>query len=148
MPVVDFYILATDIEQDCLLYCCNFVAVKFAEARRVYIHTPNRATAEAIDELLWTFRDESFIPHTLADEGLRPVPPVQIGHGAIEHVAHDTLVNLADDIPSSFMRYRHLVQLIPNNEAKIVSARNMYRYYREQGCALHFHDLRKAATTA
>jgi len=146
MPTVDFYILAVEDMQQNWLYCCEWIEQHFAKGHRIYIHTASKIQAEELDELLWTFRDDSFLPHTLCYEGLKPVPPIQIGYGQPPQITHDTLINLTDEIPSFFKQFHHVVQFVPNNEQKIVQARNMYREYRAQGCPLNYHDLRKAVT--
>src|ERR1700750_1201467 len=45
---------------------------------RAVVETSSRARAEALDALLWTFRDDSFLPHGLAGGASDPDQPVLI----------------------------------------------------------------------
>ena len=45
---------------------------------KAVVETSSRARAEAIDAMLWTFRDDSFLPHGIAGEPTDPDQPVLI----------------------------------------------------------------------
>ena len=45
---------------------------------KAVVETSSRARAEAIDAMLWTFRDDSFLPHGIAGEPSDPDQPVLI----------------------------------------------------------------------
>src|ERR1700712_4545507 len=45
---------------------------------RAVVETSSRARAEAIDALLWTFREDSFLPHASAGDPTDPDQPVLI----------------------------------------------------------------------
>ena len=66
MARVDFYILAQSDERARHVLACKLAEKAWRLDNTVYIHTRDRSDAESIDELLWTFRDGSFVPHGLA----------------------------------------------------------------------------------
>jgi len=146
MPVVDFYMLTFEDMQshEAGLYCCDWIEQRFSKGHRIYIHTSSKTQAETLDELLWTFRETSFLPHTLCYEELKPIPPIQIGYGKPPQITHDTLLNLTDEIPAFFGQFHTTAQFVPNQEDKVALARELYRSYRAQGCVLNYYDLRKA----
>jgi len=45
---------------------------------RAVVQTTSRERAEALDALLWTFRDDSFLPHAIAGAATDPMQPVLI----------------------------------------------------------------------
>ena len=66
MARIDFYVLAQTDERARQLLACKLAEKAWRLENSVYIHTKNAADAERLDELLWTFRDGSFVPHGLA----------------------------------------------------------------------------------
>ena len=63
MARVDFYILAQPDERERQLLACKLAEKAWRPDHSVYIHTRDPADAEHLYDLLWTFRDGSFVPH-------------------------------------------------------------------------------------
>lgn len=57
---------------------------------------------------------------------------------------HGLLVNLAPGTPRWFSRFEQLAELIFDQPALIEDRRSAFRFYRERGYPLHFHDLSQA----
>ncbi|MDH5455573.1 MAG: DNA polymerase III subunit chi, partial [Gammaproteobacteria bacterium] len=81
MARVDFYVLAAADERARHMLACKLAEKAWRLENTVYIHAKDRADAERLDELLWTFRDGSFVPHGLAgrNDGTE-VSPIMIGY--------------------------------------------------------------------
>ncbi len=76
MTQIDFYSLEPDSGGDRFLLACRLVERIRAGALRVLIHCPDREEARHLDRLLWTYREDSFLPHGLVgdvDQALTPV---------------------------------------------------------------------------
>ena len=84
MTRVDFYVLPDTADGARLEFACRIAEKAYTQAHRVYVHAASAAEAARLDELLWTFRDTSFVPHALAGAGISAAdaPPVLIGHEA------------------------------------------------------------------
>ncbi len=67
MTRVNFYLLEGSGERACELFACRLAEKAYRMTHRTFIHTPSAAAAGKVDDLLWTFRDGAFVPHTLAD---------------------------------------------------------------------------------
>ena len=81
MARVDFYVLSQSGEQARQLFACRLAEKAYRLDNSVYILAHDQAAAEKIDELLWTFRDGSFVPHHLASPGTADLPsPVCVGY--------------------------------------------------------------------
>ena len=139
---VDFYLLSSSSEDDKQNFVCRLLEKVYHRGHRVFVICDSQAHAEQIDELLWTFKDDSFIPHNLQGEGPQPAPPVQIGYG-IEKPRdfHDILVNLSADIPSYFAGFKRVIEVVINDEPAKEISRNRYRDYRANRCDLHIHEI-------
>lgn len=138
---VDFYLLSSTEQTAFGLFACRLIEKAYQRGHRIYIHCNNQTDAERLDELLWTYKDDSFIPHNLQGEGPEPPPPVQIGFEKEPRGFNDVLINLADSIPPFFSRFKRVIELVAaDEEAKLIS-RNHYRDYRNKGCELHTHNI-------
>lgn len=140
LPRVDFYLLAASQPEQCWLLACRLLEKAYSRGHRVFVLCANQAEAELIDELLWTFKDDSFIPHNLQGEGPEPPPAVQIGYQ--EPIGfNDILLNLTNSIPPFYARFRRVMELVSSEESAREASRERYREYRQKRCALHTHQL-------
>lgn len=141
MTRVDFYLLATADEAGCERFACRLAEKAFRTGHRIYLNGASRQQVERLDELLWTFRPGSFVPHRLADTGEEELP-VLIGCSEQDpgEVA-DVLINLADDPPPFFSRFRRVAEIVNRSPEQRAKGRARYRYYQERGYPLAHHNI-------
>jgi len=138
---VDFYLLNDPEPQAILTVACRLLEKAYLHGHRVFVHCEHQKSAEHLDEYLWTYKEDSFLPHHLQGEGPEPPPPIQIGYSGEPRGFNDILLNLAPTIPSYFTRFRRIMEIVsPDERAKEIS-RLHYREYRQQQCDLHTHVL-------
>jgi DNA polymerase-3 subunit chi len=66
--------------RDLLVYICRLVEKGYKQGSKpIYIHFDSENEAKEFDSLLWTFRQESFIPHTILGHPEQEKTPVIIG---------------------------------------------------------------------
>ncbi len=142
MTRVDFYILtAAANHQGRARFACRLVEKAWQQGYRVFIHTCSGGEAQQIDDLLWTFRPESFVPHAIATDTGNADLPVLVGAGCEPALPLDLLVNLGDVVPTYYHRFDRLAEIVEPTEEQREIARSRYRHYREQGCSLRSHQL-------
>ncbi|MEO6396373.1 MAG: DNA polymerase III subunit chi, partial [Devosia sp.] len=80
-----------------------------------------RERAEAIDALLWSFRDDSFVPHAIAGTDSDPDQPVLIAMDSGN--ANDANVRFFVDrsVPASGEGYERLVYLFSGHDPDAVT---------------------------
>ena len=137
MTKVDFYILNQDAEA-ARHYACRLTEKAYRSGREVYIHCENVDAAEALNQLLWTFRDESFIPHSCHPGDNNPVL-VGCGEYAGEHC--DVLINTAPEMPAFFSRFQRLAEIVSQDEASLLASRQRYSFYKNRGYPLNTHNI-------
>jgi DNA polymerase-3 subunit chi len=143
MTRIDFYSLEDASRGDRFLLTCRLVErILAGEGMRIYIHVPDRQQAQHLDELLWTFREQSFIPHGLLDETDPRFTPVLIGIDSGPVQEDQVLINLAPDVPEFFGRFERLCEPVDQNPAIRAAGRARFRYYRDRGYALHHHKIK------
>lgn len=142
MTRIDFYQISP--EEKTSDFCCRLISKIWRHGHEIYVHTPEADTAKEIDELLWSFRPESFIPHgLLKEEGdSEPTPsPVEIGFLADPGRHKDVLINFSENIPDFFSRFERVAEIVPFEEEKRTVARKNYQFYKDRGYPLHYHKL-------
>jgi DNA polymerase III subunit chi len=139
---VDFYLLESGLSQARWLVACRLLEKAYARGHRVYVFCQHQQDAELLDELLWTFKEDSFIPHNLQGEGPEPPPPIQIGYANEPRGFNDILLNLSDRIPPFYSKFKRVMELVSNVEAEKEQSRANYREYRAKGCELHTHQIK------
>lgn len=146
MLKIDFYILAESGSAPRLQFACRLIEKAYQNKHRVYVHTEDQNTAHALDEMLWTYRDDSFIPHNLYGDGPDPAPPVQIGYAATPEKQRDILINLSKAVPAFYQQFNRLIEIIPQEPELQARGRENYRFYRSQGYEIATHKLEEANT--
>ena len=142
LPIrVDFYLLDSDQEQDRWLLACRLLEKAYTRGHRVYVSCNHKNDAEFLDELIWTFKEASFIPHNLQGEGPEPPPPIQIGYEREPRGFNDILLNLSDSIPPFYTRFKRVMELVSNIEIAKEQSRFRYKDYKAKGCELHIHRI-------
>jgi len=92
---------------DRLRFVCEWTERYYLEGRTVCILLNDEAEADELDSLLWTFRQEAFIPHVRLEKAEEPViEPVIIATGDPDEVESDALIlGSGDGLPEGFERF-------------------------------------------
>ena len=141
MTRADFYVLPDASAQGRALLACRLTEKAYARGHSVFLNTESAQQTRQMDELLWTFRQGSFVPHAPVQDTRPPRPPVIIGQECPPQLNADVLVNLAPEIPSFTERFERIVELVDQNEDTLRHARERYSRYRERGYSLESHKV-------
>ena len=138
---VDFYLLNESESQAAWSVACRLLEKAYQRGHRVFVLCDHQKDAEFIDELLWTYKEDSFIPHNLQGEGPEPPPAVQIGYGDEPRGFNDILLNMSITIPPYFTRFRRIMEIVASNDTAKELSRSHYREYRAKQCDMHTHQV-------
>lgn len=141
MTDVDFYILSAQHPEERMSFACRLAEKAYRSQCNVCIHVDSPSAAETLDEYLWSYREESFLPHAQVDKGDEETP-VLISYGSQEPPCYDVLINLADEIPSGFTRYKRVLEVVIQQDDVLASTRKHYRYYKDRGYPMNNIDMR------
>ncbi|AGA91059.1 DNA polymerase III, chi subunit [Thioflavicoccus mobilis 8321] len=139
---VSFYSLAEDAPGDRFQLACRLVERIYAAGLRVYILAASDQEARHLDRLLWTFREQSFIPHGLKGETDADLTPILIGWDADPGDARAVLINLSGRVPERLERFERLCEAVDQDPAIRDAARERFRHYRRAGLSLEHHQIR------
>ena len=144
MTRIDFYILENGPAEYRHVTACRLTDKAFSLDNTIYIHTESQEQANHMDNLLWTFRAGSFLPHHIhgssaATQG--ELPPILIGHNAEPEEHNQVLINLDHSVPMFFSRFERVAEIIANDEQSKQQGRERFKFYRERGYELKTHSL-------
>lgn len=140
MTRVDFYELPDLGEEARARFACR-LALKGRDAEfSVTLLTRDEAAAQDLDDLMWQYPRERFLPHSL---GAQPDKKSRI-HIAVKALGESSgeqrlLVNLTDDPPEGWERFSRVAEIVVASSR--AASREKYRYYRTQVNELHHHRL-------
>lgn len=146
MTRIDFYILEPDSPGDLLLLSCHLAERIHSEGLRTLIHCPETDLARQLDRMLWTFRQDSFLPHGLVGSS-NPSPDLRLttilisGDGRPE-TEDQVLINLAAQVPPFFSRFDRVCEPIGQDPSLKSAGRERFRFYRDRGYPLGHHPIR------
>lgn len=104
------------------------------------VQTEDLEQAKALDDLMWTFDQSSFIPHSL-DKVAENDVPILIGYETPQSNNRNVLISLLGEVPDYYDNYPRIVEFVDNTVDDKSKARDRFRFYRDQGCTLETHDL-------
>lgn len=144
MTQVDFYVMTGGDIEASLKVACRLVE-KASQRGKVYVKTRDEAQTSALQEKLWSFREDAFIPHAVvskAESDTNDCPEkVFIGHHEAPSHLEDILINLSPDVPSGYARFERLLEVVPAEHNAREICRKNYVFYRDRGYPLKKHDI-------
>lgn len=141
MTRVSFYVLGDNTTEDARLeFACRLAEKAWRAGNRIFIAVNSEPEAEALDQLLWQFRPESFVPHNCEHQQL-PSTAVVIGCGEDCGDHHDLLINLRSKIPSHFSRFERLAEVVSQTPDVLHETREHFAFYRQRGYPVETHNI-------
>ncbi len=142
MTRVDFYLLPGQDIQTRRAYACRITEKAYRTGHKIAILAADDTEASILDDLLWTFRQGSFIPHTLAENYANdPLAPVVIGTGEVPEPFKGLLINLSPDLPENWQHFQRIAEIINEDPGIRQAGRKKYQLYQEHGVELHTHRI-------
>jgi len=123
------------------MQACQLAAYYYQQNQKVFIYTENQQDAFIVDEYLWQFDGDSFVPHNLVGEGPRYGSPVEISWLAPQH-PRAVLINLNQSIPEFNLNFQQIIDFVPAQEQLKINARMRYSAYKKLGHTLSTQDVK------
>ena len=114
---------------------CSIAAFYYQKNSKVFIYTNDQEDAFSIDEHLWQFDGDSFVPHNLLGEGPHYGTPVEISWQAPTH-PRQVLINLNTNAPDFAINFQQIIDFVPDSEQLKTAARTRYSTYKKMGLTL------------
>lgn len=140
MPQADFYVLPAAEIAARQRFICRLAEKIVPAGHQLYIHCDNAQVASELDQLLWSFKAESFIPHALADSN--DSAPVVLGW-ELNHIDPTRVfVNLTLTLPESVPGTERVVEIVVQTDDVLTATRQRFKQYKDAGYEINMNDMR------
>lgn len=139
MTKVDFYVLPETTSDARWLFACKLAEKVQRMGMRVLIAVDSVEEARQLDDLLWTFKPESFVPHQLVNAG-KP-SPVEISFNDDTGDHHGLLLNLSSRIPPWFSQFERVSEVVIQEPKMLAISRERYSFYKSRGYPIETRKL-------
>jgi DNA polymerase-3 subunit chi len=155
MTKVDFYLLAGAGQDAREIMACKLIDKIYQLNHKVYVHTDSPEDANRIDELLWTLKPGSFIPHNIVSDKdsteksaeksaeKKTEAPVVIGHEKNAPQIDDVLINLTHEVPLFFSQFKRVAEFVDAEDSHRSLGRTRFKFYKDRGYELDTHEITK-----
>jgi DNA polymerase-3 subunit chi len=137
----DFYLIDKPrFREQPLLLVCELAKRCHGTGKATLVLCASQAEAEALDDLLWSFEEDSFIEHQIAglDEEEDDVPVLIVPPG-VDAPMRPMVINLrAEAVPEGFER---ALEVVPAEASAREPLRERWTLYKSRGLALAKHDM-------
>ncbi len=123
----------TNFDTSSALYqACLQASYFYRQGQRVFIYTQDSKSAEEVDEMLWAFDPDSFVPHNLVGEGPTQGSAVEISHLPLKG-QRPVLINLTSSVPNFANQFNYIVDFVPTDAILKQQARERFKTCRQWG---------------
>ena len=141
MPRADFYLIAKPrfLEQP-LLLVCELAKRAYAGNLPTLLLARDMAQAEELDDLLWAFDPDEYLPHQIAgsDED-EDVAPILIAAPETDAPSRPLVINLRDDV--WLQPCDRVLEVVPAEESARNGSRERWKQYKALGFDVNKHDI-------
>ena len=142
---VDFYVLKSSTAKQRWTFACRLTEKAYLRDLKVVLLGDTLAEVEAIDALLWTFSERSFVPHDILSGRPDAAPAVQLTQDLDSVASADLLVNVGTRLPARLDRFARVAEIIDADDERRRLGRERFKAYRELKLAVETHQLEDAA---
>ena len=144
MTRIDFYILESNTPQAREKFACRLIEKVQSNGHSIFVQSQAVQQSELLNDLLWSFKPESFLPHALLDSTEAKNCSIVIGNKTAtdENRINDVLINFDPDVPDSFSQYNRVVEIVNKQDNSSVDGRTRYAYYKDRGYKMESHNIR------
>ena len=140
MPRADFYLIDKPrFREQPLLLVCELAKKAFGAEQPLLILARSQEQAEAIDQLLWEFDDDAFIPHQIAGDDDDALCAVLIATPESSTVDRALVLNLRDECAAG--EWDRVLEVIAADPAEREGSRTRWREYQQRGIELKKYDM-------
>lgn len=140
MPRADFYLIDKPrFREDPLLLVCELARRAYDSQQPTLILTRDFEQAEAIDEYLWAFDPDAYIPHQLAGDDDDAGTAVLVVPPGVETADRPLVINLRDTCAPG--RFDRVLEVVAADPAEREGSRTRWAEYRKAGLEVSKHDM-------
>lgn len=129
--------------QDPVGYACRLIRKALKQGAQLGVWGP-RSVLKQLDQQLWTFDDQAFLPHVWLEDGmdevLRERSPIWLSDQLEPLRQRPVLLNLGQELVSAPEGFAKLAELVASDDWSTHQARQRFVAYRDAGLAPQRHE--------
>ncbi len=142
MPNISFYILKSESIYDRYLFACKLIEKAYRGGQFCYVLLDSIEQCQRLEDMLWTFRAGSFIPHQI----FTGTPPeitsqVLIGTQNAPQGWFECVVVLSTKPPQTWQQATRILEILDNSEETKIAGRERYKTYKQTGVEVVTHKM-------
>lgn len=141
MPQADFYLIQKPrFRKEPLLLVCELARKAQEAGLPTLILVRDAAQAEQLDDLLWSFDPDAFIPHQIAGaDSDEEEADVLIAAPDAETAMRPLVINLRDVAAQG--GFERVLEVVPADESARGPLRERWKHYQARGFEMKKHDM-------
>ena len=140
MPRADFYLIAKPrFAGQPLLLVCELARRACDNNQFTLVLARDAAQAEELDDLLWSFDPDAYLPHQIAGDDEDELTPVLIVPPGTEAPPRPLVINLRDDAWTAACE--RVLEVVPADPEARAPLRERWKQYQALGYDLNKHDM-------
>ena len=140
MPRADFYLIAKPrFAEQPLLLVCELARRACDSNQFTVVLARDAAQAEELDDLLWAFDPDAYVPHQIAGDEEDELTPVLIATPDMDVPSRALVINLRDDAWTA--PCERVLEVVPADPAARGPLRERWKQYQALGYDLNKHDM-------
>jgi DNA polymerase-3 subunit chi len=140
MARADFYLIQkARFREEPLLLVCELARKAHDANLPTLVLARDADQAERLDDLLWAFDDDAYIPHQIAGDDEDELAPVLIAGPDADTPMRALVINLRDAaVPGNVER---VLEVVPADDGARGPLRERWKQYKSRGFDLNKHDM-------
>lgn len=128
---VEFYVLSTATPADRQRAACQLALKAWRAGMPVFVRGSDQAQCAELDELMWRFKNDSFLPHDLHQHN--PQAPVVLGLDDPPEASQGLLINLNPTLSPHLEQFSRVIEIVNQEPQLLALCRENFRLYRQKG---------------
>ena len=137
----DFYLVKKErFREEPLLLVCELAKKAHARGMPMLVLARDAAQAERLDDLLWSFEPDAFIPHQIAGEDVEEEEAdVLIAPPEVDAPLRALVLNLRDEVVQG--DFERVLEVVPADASAREPLRERWKAYKARGFDLNKYDM-------
>lgn len=138
MTEISFYQVMDETPASVDLAVALLVEKILQTGHHALIRATNEDRLERLNNNLWSFKPESFIPHGSEKDGFSEKQPVYLSTGDENPNESDILLNIAGAEAKDFSTFSRVLDVFDASEKSITEARSRWKDYKSKGYPMSY----------
>jgi len=144
MTRIDFYIIKDGNSKDEQSVACLLTDKASRQNYKILIVGESDNQLKTLNEMLWTFRDTSFLPHQILAaeaDNVNPLLNIALATDSTRFPKANLLINLSGQVPKNAKDFERIAEIVPADKTQRANSRLRYKEYQKLNFELNTHEI-------